>query len=450
MRAAAPDPLDELSPDEADDLAGEDNSSNSFISYSRQYPDPPTEAAYYGLPGLIARTIEPESEADPVAVLVQTLCAFGNAVGHGPYYRAEADRHTCNLFLLLVGATSKGRKGSSWGQVRRIFEHVDEEWVCNRVRGGVQSGEAVINEVRDKVEVQEPIREKGIVTGYQMVVKDPGISDKRLLVFAPEFSQILKVASREGNITSDILRQAWETGNLRNMTKNSPLHATDAHVSLVGHITIPELRRELSTTDMASGLANRFIFLTVRRSKCLPEGGHLASAVISGLAGQIQSAIEFARTAQQMYRDDAARRLWREVYPELSEGQTGMIGAILGRAEAQVLRLSILYALMDCSAIIRQEHLEAALALWEYSEAAARFIFGDSLGDPSADEILRNLRLIGPAGLNRTDISGLFGRNKNASEINRALTVLIEGGLARCKRSKSENGGRPEESWYAV
>ena len=151
-----------------------------------------------------------------------------------------------------------------------------------------------------------------------------------------------------------------------------------------------------------------------------------------------------------MYRDDAARRLWREVYPELSEGHTGMIGAILGRAEAQVLRLSILYALMDCSAIIRREHLEAALALWEYSEAAARFIFGDSLGDPSADEILRNLRLVRPAGLNRTEISNLFGRNKNASEINRALTVLIEGGLARCKRSKSENGGRPEESWYAV
>jgi hypothetical protein len=450
MRAAAPDPLDGLSPDEAEDLAGEDNSLNSFISYSRQYPDPPTKAAYYGLPGLIARTIEPESESDPVAILAQTLCAFGNAIGHGPYYRAEADRHTCNLFLLLVGATSKGRKGSSWGQVRRIFEQVDEEWVGNRIRGGLQSGEAVINEVRDKIEVQEPVREKGIVTGYQMVVKDPGISDKRLLVFAPEFSQILKVAGREGNITSDILRQAWETGNLRNMTKNSPLQATDAHVSLVGHITIPELRRELSTTDMASGLANRFIFLTVRRSKCLPEGGSLPSDQIAGLAEQLRGAIEFSRTVQQMYRDDAARRLWREVYPELSEGQTGMIGAILGRAEAQVLRLSIIYALMDCSAIIRQEHLEAALALWEYSEAAAKFIFGDSLGDPTADEILRNLRLIRPAGLNRTDISSLFGRNKNALEINRALLVLIEGGLARCKRSKSENGGRPEETWYAV
>lgn len=237
MKATAPEPLEDLKPDEAADLTrlGEevDSSSNSFSSYTRQYPDPPNESAYYGLPGQIVKTIEPESEADPVALLAQTLSAFGNVVGRGPHLMAEADKHTCNLFLLLVGATSKGRKGTSWGQVRRIFEQVDDTWVRERIRGGVQSGEAIINEVRDPIEVLEPIREKGRVTDYQMVIKDSGVSDKRLLLFAPEFSQILKVCSRAGNIASDVLRQAWETGNLRNMTKNNPLQATDAHISLV-------------------------------------------------------------------------------------------------------------------------------------------------------------------------------------------------------------------------
>jgi hypothetical protein len=152
-----------------------------------------------------------------------------------------------------------------------------------------------------------------------------------------------------------------------------------------------------------------------------------------------------------MRRDEAARRLWHEVYEPLSEGRTGMIGAILGRSEAQVLRLSMIYALMDRSAVIRQEHLEAALALWEYSESAAQFIFGDSLGNPDADQILRNLRMIRPDGLSRTDIFELFRRNRNASIINRALATLIENGLVRCKRSASGmTGGRPEETWYAV
>jgi hypothetical protein len=137
------------------------------------------------------------------------------------------------------------------------------------------------------------------------------------------------------------------------------------------------------------------------------------------------------------------------VYPELSEGKMGMIGAVLARGEAQVLRLSMIYALMDQCSVIKQEHLEAALALWEYSEASARFIFGDALGDPTADEILRNLRLVCPAGLTKTDISELFKRNKTASEINRALTMLIEYGIVTCKRT-TDTGGRPEETWYVV
>ena len=38
--------------------------------------------------------------------------------------------------------------------------------------------------------------------------------------------------------------------------------------------------------------------------------------------------------------DDAARKLWAQVYPTLSEGKPGLLGAITARAEAQVLRIS--------------------------------------------------------------------------------------------------------------
>ncbi|MEW6229964.1 MAG: hypothetical protein AB1700_18055, partial [Bacillota bacterium] len=72
------------------------------------WPDPPVPEAFYGLAGDIVRTIEPHTEADPVALLVQFLVAFGNAVGRGPHFVAEADRHGLNLFACLVGATAKG------------------------------------------------------------------------------------------------------------------------------------------------------------------------------------------------------------------------------------------------------------------------------------------------------------------------------------------------------
>jgi hypothetical protein len=108
---------------------------------SREWPEPPHEAIYHGLAGEIVRTIDPHTEADPVAILVQFLVAFGSAVGRGPHFLAEADRHGANLFAVFVGETAKGRKGSSWGQARRVVEMAEADWTA-RVKSGLSSGEA--------------------------------------------------------------------------------------------------------------------------------------------------------------------------------------------------------------------------------------------------------------------------------------------------------------------
>ncbi len=78
--------------------------------------------------------------------------------------------------------------------------------------------------------------------------------------------------------------------------------------------------------------------------------------------------------------------------------------------------------------------------------ASARFIFGEALGDPTADTILANLRAH-PEGMTRTEIHGLFGRNRSAHEIDRGLSALVENGLA--SRSTRPGEGRPAECWVA-
>jgi hypothetical protein len=80
------------------------------------------------------------------------------------------------------------------------------------------------------------------------------------------------------------------------------------------------------------------------------------------------------------------------------------------------MRLSALYALLDCSAIVRAAHLQAALALWKYCQASAQFIFGDALGDPLADELLRLIRGK-PQGRTRTEMYNHFDRNKSSEQI---------------------------------
>jgi hypothetical protein len=54
-------------------------------------------AAFYGLTGQIVRLIEPHSEADPMALLIQFLVAFGNCVGRSAHFKVEADYHYSNL-----------------------------------------------------------------------------------------------------------------------------------------------------------------------------------------------------------------------------------------------------------------------------------------------------------------------------------------------------------------
>jgi hypothetical protein len=400
--------------------------------------------ALYGLPGDLVRQIEPHTEADPVALLVQTLIAAGRVIGPGPHFRVENDVHRVNLFTVLVGATSKGRKGSSWGHVRQLFATVDPDW---SEAGGLSSGEGLIWAVRDRIEKTEPIREKKLITGYQTVIEDPGITDKRLLVLESEFASVLHVVGRDGNNLSAVIRQAWDNGNLRSLTKNSPAKATGAHISIIGHITLEELRRYLTKTEMGNGFANRFLWVCVRRSKTLPEGGNLRAVDLGPIVRKLTEAVEFARQVDQMNRDDPARALWREVYGALSEGRTSLLGAVTSRAEAQVMRLSCVYALLDNSSTIRRDHLEAALALWEYCAASARFVFGDSLGDPVAEQILQALPAR-PTGMTRTEISNLFQRNVDANRISTALRKLQELGLAWSRQE--ETGGRPVERWYSA
>jgi hypothetical protein len=161
----------------------------------------------------------------------------------------------------------------------------------------------------------------------------------------------------------------------------------------------------------------------------------------------LRKTVTFARGAGEMHRDEAARDMWKRVYPKLSEGFPGLLGSLTSRAESQVLRLSMIYALLDGSAVISPQHLQAALAVWDYCLASARYIFGDALGLPEADEILRALRA-NPEGLSRTELSALFGRHKSAAQIENALRTLAEMGLAEPLQIETE--GRSAEVWRAT
>ncbi len=412
------------------------------------WPAPLDKNAYHGLVGEIVKTLDPVTEADPAAILFSLLVGFGNAVGSGPFFQIEGDRHAANLYAVLVGNTASGRKGTSWGRVRRFLALADAEWPKERILPGLSSGEGLIWAVRDPIEKEEPIKVKGRVTGYETVIVDQGVTDKRLLAYQSEFASTLRVLQRDGNTLSRIMREAWDRGDLGILTKNSPARSTGAHVSLLAHITKPELCRYLDDTEAANGWGNRILWPCVRRSKHLPEGGNLDELTEARLGARLREALDFGRSVGEMIRSDEARKLWKEKYKGLTEERSGLLGAVTARGAAQVSRLSVIYALLDQARVIGVKHLGAALAVWDYNEDSARYVFGEATGDRTADRILGALRGAGEKGLTRTEIRDLFSRHAPEVQIERALRMLEDNGLAT---SRSENsGGRPVEVWRAL
>ncbi|MGO9954907.1 MAG: hypothetical protein ACLP50_02850 [Solirubrobacteraceae bacterium] len=392
------------------------------------WPAPPDQAVYHELLGEIVNRIAPHTEADPIAILTQLLVAFGATVGRGAFFQVEATRHNPHEFMLLVGDSSKARKGSSWDHVRRLLATIDPT-IEPRILTGLSSGEGLIWAVRDPTS------------------QDPGHSDQRLLVIEPEFASVLRAASREISTLSPTLRSAWDGRPLAILTRASPARASTAHITVIGHITQDELRRHTTSIELANGYLNRILIIACRRQRLLPEGGHPDPLAGTGLTRLLAATLKHAQTAGQIRLDPDARELWHHAYHQLARPLPGPVGQITARAEAHVIRLALLYTLADGQRQIATTHLTAALALQDYAARSAAWALTGTTGQPLAEQIHATLRQH-PDGLTRSQISQTLKHNQPAGQIDHALQALHTAG--RVTAARIPTGGRPAQLWTAT
>jgi hypothetical protein len=405
--------------------------------------------AFYGLPGEFVKTVSPFSEADPVAILLHMLTAAGNQVGPGPYVEVEHAKHCARLNILCIGRTANSRKGTSWNLPKLILSRIDPPW-ADRVKSGLSSGEGLIYQVRNPVYEPRPMKNKDGSTTYEMEMVDVGVADKRLLVIEQEFATALKRMDQNGNTLSPVQRDAWDHGDLSTLTKREGLVASGAHISVIGHITQDELLRYLTETERANGLANRFLFLLLKRGQLIPSGKGVPPEVLIPFNDRFSTTIQLACKRGRLGRDIEAEALWAEMYPALEEEIPGMTGAILARGAAQVLRLSLHFALLDeeemkkNDAAIRTGHLMAAFAIWQYCKASVFTIFGDAVGDPVADRLLVAIKS-GPK--TDTDLYEALGKHsRDRYRKDHALDLLHR--LHRVHTMKERTLGRSVRWWH--
>jgi hypothetical protein len=375
------------------------------------------QEAFYGIAGQIVRKIEPESEAHPAALLVQLLVCMGNIMGRDPYFLTEADEQHTNLFTVIVGESSSGGKGTSRGRIRSILKHVDPVWFGTRMLKGMGSGEAFISLLKDD-EGNTP-------------------KDKRLFVMEGEFATVLQVMGRQSSILGSILRDAWDSADLQNHCKDQSIRASAPHASLLAHITPTELREKLTRNDAANGFLNRILLVHSARTKSLPNGGkelHWDDEIAT-----LQGIKEFAQGIGAIRRSHEANKLWCSFYDELKENiPSGLWGKAVTRGCAQVVRLSMIYALMDLSETVEVGHLRAAKTVWDYCHASARWALEENRFSKDALSIYAALST---GAKDRTFIvKNVFNGKRSQRQIDAALKELS----AQVDEGTQSTGGAPK------
>jgi len=408
-----------------------------------QLPPRPDLFLRHGVIGHFMRIVEPETEAHPVALGAALVAAVGNCIGRGPFTMVGRTPHRANLFVCVTGNTASARKGTGADIIADCMKPADEYWATYCQSPNLVSGEGVIDALRDRVVKLVP-KKGGPPDDFEEVVVDPGVDDKRLLITCSELAAVLKAASRECNTLSQILRELWDGKTCRTLAKNCARTATDPHLSIVAHVTRQELLRVAKASDIFGGLMNRFVFVLSERVRLLPHGGNLDD--LGAIPSRIADTIDHGRTVGRMSRSPAADRLWETAYPELTT-PTGseLLVAILRRGDAQVLRLSMLTALVAGRAVIEEDDVAAALDLWRYSAASATAIFGgveDALFNRVAEAIAAT------PGITRSRLHERLGWKLGSAQLVETLGRVQAAGAARCDKEKT--AGRPVERWYPV
>ncbi len=416
-----------------------------YTPATHDWPSPISNEAVCGVIERFLNLVMPSTEADASALIVQFLVMTGIYLGRSVQLINGSIEVLPNLFAVIAGATSTGRKGTGLSEIKRLARIAMPEFSKSCFRSGATSGEGIIFHVRDEVREMRKNKESG---QDEEVVVDPGSKDKRMLFTESEFQQILTVGSRPGNNLSAILRAAWDAEPLETASKNSPCKAMEHSIGLIGQITKEELRSSFSSSDMANGFANRILWTMSRRSKMIANPKSIDSHELGLIGMELVRKREFAASVGIIRFSSEAKIHWEHMYVELDRQLSESIyGKIISRNMAQVYRMALIYAVLDESKEVLPKHLSAARAVWEYCMDSAFYLFGDLEGSPVQRRIIAALS-DADNGLTKSQIMDVFARHKGANSIDDELEELRRRGVI--ESVVEPTGGRNATRWFLL
>ena len=419
--------------------------------------------ALYGLPGRVALKLSESTGADPASILGMFMTCFGNAIGRQPHVMFYGHDEPGLLFTLVVGKWARGRKGTAWNAVRKLFETAEPEWSAKDIESGLQSSEAMIEAVADSPN-----------------------GDPRLLILETEFARFIAAMSAQRKFASR-MRTAYDGETLAaRRVKQSPLISTQHMISIIGMITPSEL---IQLQKLSGGLESRMLYVysaPARKTRTDPFKvdeteinlaeevkeaiGHAWDGVLAGcgpITAELAELRGIAPKTKFTINDDIAEQ-WKDTIEPAIEDIADAVGAdyerYTARAQTHTIRLALLYALADGASEIGWPHVKAAMAFVEFCMFSARRIFSvpddpkpkiSPIHEGKVFDFLLEIAQDAEESANEDDAwaslveitNDVLSNNVAAGPI---LEDLEEQGLVMQRTVRTGNKGRPRVEYRAV
>ena len=315
------------------------------------------KAAFHGIAGEFVKWKSPDIEACPNAMLIQFLAAMSGLVGRSPHFVISDTRHSVNLFVAVVGDSGEARKGTAWSPTKKLIKKIDPSWGDHQLLVGIASGQAIINWINENSQ------------------------DARGIIQETELARLLKAANTKDSVISPAMRVIWDgdsTGNLRSDSSRCISATDNHHLAMVAHSTFQDIEKYLSYEDRHNGFANRILWACSEVPHIIPLPDKSDVAVESRFADRLSGLVSRAKTTDEIRIHENALPLWWQLSVSETSNSSmrpDAIKPLLTRGKVQMLRLASVYSLLDGESIIREVHLEAAHAIWQFCEASTKFIF---------------------------------------------------------------------------
>jgi len=414
---------------------------------------------FYGVFGLFAQEGAKGSEVPPVALAMACMSWLSAQMGRDVYLPIGDVCHPIVINTLHVGRPMLAAKSESVALLLRVesairdgFDRGSDSLLGQCRRGGISSLQEIALLVHD---------------GYRVGKEDiPPIDDKRLWLYELPFAPLLRRMKRGGDAVSEALSDFFDDGSIRLVTKTWSLSATSPHIAVHATITPDELRSGLDGNVIHGGLGSRFLVSFAERTHNVPLPAPTDMTTVNAVAKAMQRILEYARGdypqkqySRAMAMSPEARDLYETAYLELRDRDPGgeIVTALLERRATITMRLAALFALSDSTAMIRWEHMEAALAWAAYHRDSVRYVLAQEADQHQragdlADRQTKVLAALRESGgwLSRTDIVRQVFRNHiRADDLTAVLESLLAAGSIE-ERTEPNANNPGEKTLYRI